>query len=402
VPDCGNSVKRCFSLIVEIMFAKLEILCTINSGSFCSSHLETMRKYILYLASAFLLLAGCSEKKEVVLKKIEGIPEETAISVQIPIVEEATTETEKALALKAPQPGETVEADTSSSGCPGTTETQEPPQKPQQEDSRQAPRESAPSYGAPVEHAIAIFPGECLLYRMKWNQIPIGRLIIVCKQENLSSGPVYHIAALTFPEGLWTKVGYGYNRFDSFIDSKTRLPYYYYGYSASSNSNVTTRTTINQRARTLSYQTVKYKNNKLVKVKKNTVSFPDKIYDGLSAFFVLRGTASEKQRFFSVPVGITEIMQLRISFLSKEVLAFAGFGQREVYIVQSEATGDEGLFKKGKLSVAVSADDEKIPFYLKGSAPMGTGNVELVKKLTLSSNTPLDSRTLTQILLSST
>jgi len=72
--------------------------------------------------------------------------------------------------------------------------------------------------------------GECLVYNAKWNFVDAGKGIILCKEEKNGYGDVYHFAGITIPEGTFAKLGYGYNRVDSFVDKKTLKPYYFYSY----------------------------------------------------------------------------------------------------------------------------------------------------------------------------
>ncbi|MCM8764989.1 MAG: DUF3108 domain-containing protein, partial [Candidatus Omnitrophica bacterium] len=65
-----------------------------------------------------------------------------------------------------------------------------------------------------------------------------------------------------------------------------------------------------------------------------------------------------------------------------------------------EASENEAIFKKGKLFISISADNERLPLLLKGRVPLGTATMELVSREILNENFSTDSRFLTKIITS--
>ncbi len=113
--------------------------------------------------------------------------------------------------------------------------------------------------------------------------------------------------------------------------------------------------------------------------------------------YAIRGMVREEMQPSQIPVGITRITNIYLYLLKKDTDNFS-VGQRNYFLIQSEATGDEAIFQKGKLFVSISADDEKLPLLLKGKVPLGTATVELIAKKLLDQNFSTDSRFLTEIL----
>ncbi|HOC02533.1 MAG TPA: DUF3108 domain-containing protein, partial [bacterium] len=203
-------------------------------------------KYISIICSVLLLiLCGCSEKEEVVIKKIENIPQESISEETIPLivlmpkkkiepaqgeVTQSKTVSEEEEDIEISQPSESFvhETQINENISEQTKIVQKPAQVIKKKTTAEITKAKSPVF---------TIPGECLVYRIKWNFASVGKVILVCKKEQINKQDVYHLVALTAPEGLWTKFGYGYNRFDSYIDSRTNLPFYYYGYSASSSKS---------------------------------------------------------------------------------------------------------------------------------------------------------------------
>ncbi|MCM8788801.1 MAG: DUF3108 domain-containing protein, partial [Candidatus Omnitrophica bacterium] len=222
---------------------------------------------------------------------------------------------------------------------------------------------------------------------------------LACKKEKINTQDVYHIMGITVPEGIWTKIGNGYNRFDSYIDSKNSLPFYYYNYTASSSTYQITKSIIDQRAKILTYEVKKYKEGRQYGYKTGKVNFDGVVFDGLSAIYAMRGIVEEAMAPSKMPVGITKITEIYIYLLKRGTGSFA-VGNRQYWLIQSEASENEAIFKKGKLFISISADNERLPLFLKGSVPLGTATVELLSRETLNENFPTDSRFLTDILTS--
>ncbi len=370
-----------------------------------------MKQFLIISGVLVLLLCGCSEKEEVVINKIKQIPAENISEETAPLmvlapkkmagpVPDEITQTEtfeiegkpEGKLTETPQRAEVIAPETvlSENISEQTKIVKKTPEIIKKKTTPEIKEADSP---------ILTVPGECLIYRIKWNFSIVGKLILACKKEQINKQDVYHIVALTVPQGVWTKFGYGYNRFDSYIDSRTNLPFYYYGYSASRSTSQITRSIIDQREKTLTYEVKKYREGKQYGSKKGKVEFSDVLFDGLSALYAMRGMAGEHLPPTTVPVGITKITTLFVYFLEKNISNFS-VGMRDYWLFQSEATENEALFKKGKLLISISADSEKLPLLLRGKVPLGTGTVELVSKKNLGHDFSTDSRYLTEILVS--
>jgi|GEM_PF-891885 len=385
-----------------------------------------MRHYLqtLIISGGFLLLlffSGCSEQSEVVIQKTEAIPED-GLSSETSFAEEVLTETSlqeeiitPVLTKKTPSPVEQATPPPKSASVmqdtPIVKET-EPVEDStliaksekitiDEEDEPTDPSQSSQSARAPISKATLLaIPGECIVYTVRWNFAHVGKLLLACKKEKLQGSDVYHFVGITLPEGLMTKVGYGYNRFDSYVDVKTNLPFYYYGYYAGRKSSQITTTRINQRKKELTYETKKYRNNVMYAKTTNTVPFTSYVYDGLSVFYGVRGMNIGDPCNFSLPVGITKVWNLRVSFIEKKTQTFPSVGRRNYVLLHTEGDEDQGIFKAGKLMVGISADEEKIPLFFRGSVPLGTANIDIVARVNMGDKLSLDSKSLTNLLLS--
>lgn len=371
-------------------------------------------------AALLILLAGCSEKPEVTVQKTGQIPEQNTLS---------DTETFEAL-INDNLPSETqvsafpvsnTNTRTPASGNKNTIKTPAKTGKTasnprlqtqnetgltdvkdiQQSQETQEPKTNTAVSLTSYNGDVYFIPGECLVYSIKWNFANIGKLLLACREETFSSRKIYHIMGITLPEGIWSKFGYGYNRFDSFVDGRTKLPFFYYGYSASLKNSQITKTTINQKDKKIVSEVKKFRDNVEYSSRKETSTFNfDVIYDGLSALYALRGTEMEKNRIFCIPVGITKTCSIKVSILGKLEKIFPFFGKKEYFLTESEASIDEGMFRKGKLLLGISSDTDRVPLFFKGSVPLGSGNVDLVSRTNLGQNFSTDSVSLTKMLIS--
>ena len=356
-----------------------------------------MKQMLFICIAAALFFSGCSEREETVIRKIKNIPAEDISDETLP------------LALLTPEKGyETTRIETGlgyyplenlsfDSGLSENTaeQTRKTIGKSQAGKTKNKNLPEIKSARSPI----FIVPGECLVYRIKWNFSNVGKLILVCKKEQIDKQDIYHLVAITVPEGLWTKFGYGYNRFDSYIDSKTNLPFYYYGYSASSSKSSITKTFIDQEKKSLTYEVKKYKAGKQYGSKNGSIRFSGTIFDGLSAFYAVRGISGAQLPPTTLSVGTTKITTLFLNFVEQNTDNFS-VGMRDYWLFQLEASGEEMIFSKGKLFLSISADSEKFPLLLKGKVPFGTAVVDLVSKKNLGPDFPTDTRFLTDILVS--
>ncbi|MCM8764395.1 MAG: hypothetical protein NC830_03405, partial [Candidatus Omnitrophica bacterium] len=177
---------------------------------------------ILLICLMLVFLSGCSEKQETVIKKTEEIPSEDISEETIPLVvmlpqeksaekpaQHETPGQEIKVAIEKPVPksdekDEKVESDTQLAEClPFQTKTDDPKIISKKKDTRDEKTESGiKAYKSPI----FIMTGECLIYRIKWNSVNVGKLLLACKKEKMNNQDVYHIMGITVPEGIWTRV----------------------------------------------------------------------------------------------------------------------------------------------------------------------------------------------------
>jgi hypothetical protein len=220
--------------------------------------------------------------------------------------------------------------------------------------------------------------GECLVYDIKWNFMSAGKSMIVCKEEENSYGSVYHLIGLTLPDGLIEKMGYGYNRFDSFIDRETLKPYYFYSYTKTGNKERTVEVYFDWEAKNYRWVMKKFEGEKCYGQKEETVNFKGNIYDGVTVFYVIRTLNMEEKDNFKIPVAIKDVWDLIINVKGKEIKKLQHLGKKKVFVIHPEAKSDEGFFQKGKMDVWITADKLRLPVYFEGKVPFGTGTMSLL------------------------
>lgn len=245
----------------------------------------------------------------------------------------------------------------------------------------------------------SMWKGECLVYEAKWNFITVGKGLIACQEENTKYGNVYHFVGITFPEGIVADMGYGYNRVDSFVDKKTLKPYYFYSYIKNGKTERIIEVEFHSKNKEFLWKTKKYKQGKLYSAKKGKVPHNDIVHDSISVFYILRtldfnGGKNE----FKLSVGITKLWDLLIKIKEKRKENVPLFGEKEIYVVEPQAKSDEGLFKKGKMVVWLTADEKKIPVYFAGKMALGTGNLSLISTIKLDPDVCFDAKTIAWIL----
>ena len=150
-------------------------------------------KYISIICSVLLLiLCGCSEKEEVVIKKTENIPQESISEETIPLIvlmpkkkiepaQEETTqsktvsEEEEEDDVEIPQPAESFvhETQINENISEQTKIVQKPAQVIKKKTTAEITKAKSPVF---------TIPGECLVYRIKWNFASVGKVILVCKK----------------------------------------------------------------------------------------------------------------------------------------------------------------------------------------------------------------------------
>ena len=226
----------------------------------------------------------------------------------------------------------------------------------------------------------------------------MGKGLIACQEEKTKFGEVYHLIGITVPEGVFANFGYGYYRVDSYVDKKTLQPYYFYSYIQ--NGKIKKIIEAKFKKGEFTWDIRKYKKGILYSRKKGKTTYKEPVYDSISAFYLMRTFDFEKEDKFTIKIGITKIWDLIIRVLDKKEENIPQYGEKEVYIIEPEAKSNEGFFRKGKMIMWITADEKKIPVYFSGKAPIGSGDLSLISKITLNPETPLDTQTIAWILSS--
>ncbi|OQX78625.1 MAG: hypothetical protein B6D56_08485 [Candidatus Omnitrophica bacterium 4484_70.1] len=355
-----------------------------------------MKKIIIYII-ILIILVGCTCKKkkrekvkELSLKKIPDViypPEKTQIKEGISII---STESGKSiLAYKENVSKETIvnpEINISTD------------QKTKSISLAEKERENEKKQNFYLSKNFSSWIGECLVYKAKWNFVNAGKGLILCKEEKNGYGNVYHFAGITIPEGTFAKLGYGYNRVDSFVDKKTLKPYYFYSYVRNGRKERITEIFFNFDKDEYIWRIKKFKDGTIYSKKSGKVKFKGNLYDGMYVFYVLRTANYEKNRTFDFPVAMVNIWDLIIKVKGKKKKIVPFIGSKEIYIIEPIAKCDEGIFRKGKMNVWLTADKDRIPVYFEGKVPFGTAKLSLISKIKIDSKSELNRELIYSIL----
>ena len=258
------------------------------------------------------------------------------------------------------------------------------------------PEEKEKSYNLPAY--FSSWEGECLVYKAKWNFVNVGKAIILCKEEKNGYGNVYHFAGITIPEGTFAKLGYGYNRVDSFVDKKTLKPYYFYSYVKNGKKERITEIFFNFYKDEYIWRIKKFKNGVIYSQKTGKVKFKRNIYDGMYVFYIMRTANYENKKDIIFPVAMVNIWDLIVKLKNKQKKIVPLLGNREIYIIQPIAKSNEGIFRKGKMNIWITADNERVPVYFEGKVPLGTAKLSLISKFKINPRTKLDRNLIYMIL----
>jgi len=245
---------------------------------------------------------------------------------------------------------------------------------------------------------ISSWEGECLVYKAKWNFVNVGKGIILCKEEKNGYGEVYHFAGITIPEGTFAKLGYGYNRIDSFVDKKTLKPYYFYSYVKNGRKERITEIFFDFNKNEYNWNVKKIKNGTVYSKKTGKVKFKGDLYDGMYVFYIVRTSDYEKNKRINFPVAMVKIWSLEVKVKSKQKKIVPFLGSKEIYIIEPIAKSNEGIFKKGKMDMWLTADEYRIPVYFEGKVPFGTAKLSLISKFKIDPRTKLDRKLIYSIL----
>lgn len=240
--------------------------------------------------------------------------------------------------------------------------------------------------------------GECLVYKAKWNVLNVGKALLAMRETSNGYGEVYHLVAVSVPEGMLANMGIGYYRIDSYLDKKTLLPHYYYQYSKNKSKEDIREIYFNWKTRMYRTKTRKFKNGKLYSTKNENVKLGSSAYDGISGFYMLRALDFENRSRFTVPLALNETWDLVVNRKDKRTENVSILGRKDVYIVEPLAKSDAGFFTQGKMDIWITADNRRIPVYLEGKAPFGTARFTLASEMKVPASTEFNIKTISQIL----
>jgi len=240
--------------------------------------------------------------------------------------------------------------------------------------------------------------GECLIYNVNWNFMKVGKALVASKKAKNNYGDIYHLVAVTVPEGVLANMNMGYYRIDAYIDRETLLPCYYYQYTKNRDKEDILDLYFNKNSDTYRWRLRKYRKGKIYSTKTQTVKLTNPAYDGISSFYMVRTLDFNTKRVFTVPVVLREMWDLIINRKSRAKKNIPNYGVRDIFIVEPQAKSDAGFFTKGKMDIWITADNKRVPVYLESKVPLGTAKFSLASEFNIGSNTNFDAKTISKLL----
>ncbi len=354
-----------------------------------------MKKYIIFFTFCIFFLSGCVSRRTD-KEKLEKLPEVYLPGEEKIETTEITKEEKKEEKKIEIGPEEKIEEGKEEIYQEKKIEvsTEENIKEGRKEEKKQEialfPKEKIPK----KEEIKSIIPqifltnylGECLIYELKWDFVNLGKAILVCLEEK----DRYRLIGITLPSGIPEKIGYGYNRIDSFIDKKTGKPFYFYQYSKSGNKKNITEIYFNWTAKQYTYISRDYKAEKLFSTKKDIIKFDEDIFDYLTLFYFLRdgdfNTFANKQ----IPIALKERWYVKIEFKGKFIKKLPNGENKMVFIIQPFTRKEKEDFKKGLFDVWITDDGERRPVYFEGKLPIGRVSMNLTNVIKIEQSQVLD------------
>ncbi len=242
--------------------------------------------------------------------------------------------------------------------------------------------------------------GECIIYEAKWNFAPLGRALIACQEENTRYGQVYHMVAVTMPVGVMAKLGYGINRVDSYVNKETFEPYYFYSYTKTGKNERIIETEFDAAGKCFSWVLRKYERGAVYETRRGKVPYKDKIYDSLGVFYLIRGSNLDKEKSLQYPVGITKIWDLSVKVKGRRQEAVPPFPKQDLYLIEPIVKSDEGFFTEGKMSMWITANNQRLLISIFGKLALGTAKLTLLSSSRLKPGLALDQKNIAALLSS--
>ncbi len=331
-----------------------------------------MSKKYLVLIGLFLFLSGCICQKEKKLE-IEKFPEVQYIEEISPKISEEQEISEKEVIKETEkeevfQPSKVMEQEQE------IEKEKKVALLPKSEIAKVKKEEFFP------EIYLKKWNGECLIYNMKWNLVNFGKAIVISLEEKEN----FHLAGITIPEELPARIGYGYNRVDTFVDKKTGKPKYFYLYTKTGRKEKTTEIFFNWTAKQYTCIERKYENKKLYSTKRKVIKFDGDIFDPLSLFYFLRDSNFENIQNKEFLVALTEKWYVKINFKGIKTQKLPDGQNKEVFVIEPVARSEKEKFKDGKLDILITKDEKKVVFF-EGKVPLGMAKLILnqVQKIDL-------------------
>ncbi|MCM8807141.1 MAG: DUF3108 domain-containing protein [Candidatus Omnitrophica bacterium] len=233
---------------------------------------------------------------------------------------------------------------------------------------------------------IDFWNGECLIYNLKLGSLNLGKGIFLC----LEDGGNYRIIGITIPSGLPAYLDYGYNRIDSFIDKNTGKVKYCYLYSKTGKTEEITEIFFNWPSNQYNMIKRKLKDKKLISSERNTIKFEGDIFDCLSTFYLLRNIESENFKNLEIPIALKEIWYLRVNIREKSPKKLPNGEIKEVFVIEPYIRSAKKDFKKQKINMWITTDNEKLPVLCEGLLPLGKATMILAETRKINIDSKID------------
>jgi len=230
-----------------------------------------------------------------------------------------------------------------------------------------------PSFADP--NITAFYPGEKLIYSIKWGFIPAGHSVLeILPGEIMNGEAVFHFQMKARTNAFVDKLYMVRDQIDSYVSIVSNRTMHY-------QKNVREGSTRRNISVLFDWrnQTVQYQNFDKVEL---PITVPQQTFDPLSAFYYVRlfSPTNAKEIFASVTDG-KKCVTGKVHYVKQESISVP-FGTFDTWLIEPDIKDVGGVFEKSKnakIQIWVTNDERRIPVLLRSKVIVGSFYAELIK-----------------------